>query len=375
MNVGVVKWLDKYLGTPLCYFFGLLKIPWKLDDPNRILVIQLWGIGESVLTLPAISELRRLYPKARIDILATERNALVYRNNKDIDAVRKVDLGPLSILKFCLKNAKRYPLVIDMEEYLNISSIIAYAVGKHRVGYSHGARALIYHHKVEYNDRQHVVLTFMDLIRSIGGDAKVDALLALKTSVKEKAASRKILSKFKSKVVVMAPGSAESGKARMWPTQCFAELGDYLVQQHKAAVLIVGSANEKDLASEVISKMDEKAHAVNLAGKLSLPELFAFLENIDLFIGNDSGPIHIAAAQGTPTIGLFGPNLPSRFGPYGKKCAGIYKGEICKFSPCINVHWGEVPDCLYPKAGPDYQKCMKNISVGDVILEVDKLIK
>ena len=377
MNVGVVKWLDKYLGTPLCYFFGLLKIPWKLDDPKRILVIQLWGIGESILTLPSIAALRKLYPKARIELLCTPRIAEVYRKNEDIDMLRKVDLGPLSVLKFAIGHAKRYDLVIDMEEYLNISSLISYLVGKHRVGFSHGARSLIYHRQVPYNDKQHVVQTFLDLIRTIGSGEKGEKLLPLKTTPKENKEAQRVIRKNgeKGKIVAIAPGAAESAKARIWPIEGYAELSDYILHHYPSTILFTGTEEEKELIDSIMAKMDIKAGAVNLAGKLTLPELFALLEKVDLFIGNDSGPMHIAAAQGTRTIGLFGPNLPVRFGPYGKKCAGIYKGGICKFSPCINVHWGEVPDCLYPKAGPDYQKCMKNISVGDVISEVDRLIK
>jgi len=93
-----------------------------------------------------------------------------------------------------------------------------------------------------------------------------------------------------------------------------------------------------------------------------------------LFVGNDSGPMHVAAAQGIKTLGLFGPNLPVRFGPYGKGNIGLYKGYNCEFSPCINVHKGQVPDCLYTRNSNDYQKCMKNISVDDVLKEVEKLV-
>ena len=94
------------------------------------------------------------------------------------------------------------------------------------------------------------------------------------------------------------------------------------------------------------------------------------MEKLNWFIGNDAGAMHIAAAQGAKTIGLFGPNIPLRFAPYGKNNISIYKGEICEFSPCINVHKGEVPDCLYPKHSGDYQKCMKNIKVEDVLDKV-----
>ena len=85
--------------------------------------------------------------------------------------------------------------------------------------------------------------------------------------------------------------------------------------------------------------------------------------------------MHIAAAQGTKTIGLFGPNIPERFGPYGKGNVSIYKKYSCKFSPCINVHKGQVPDCLYAKNSNDYQKCMKAITIDEVLKEADKMLK
>jgi heptosyltransferase-2 len=85
--------------------------------------------------------------------------------------------------------------------------------------------------------------------------------------------------------------------------------------------------------------------------------------------------MHIAAAQGTKTLGLFGPNIPLRFGPFGKDNIGLYKGSNCEFSPCINVHKGQVPDCIYSKNSSNYQKCMKNISVGDAANVFDRLMQ
>ena len=82
-----------------------------------------------------------------------------------------------------------------------------------------------------------------------------------------------------------------------------------------------------------------------------------------MLISNDTGPMHIAAAQGVKTIGLFGPNLPIRWGPFGKWNIAVYKKGVCSYSPCINVHKGEVPECRF---GED-NKCMKAIKVEDVL--------
>ena len=75
--------------------------------------------------------------------------------------------------------------------------------------------------------------------------------------------------------------------------------------------------------------------------------------------------MHIASAMNIKTIGLFGPNTPTRFGPLNKKSKAIYKKMPC--SPCINVHKGQVPECFYSEVSKDFQKCMKEIKVNDVL--------
>lgn len=379
MGIKIIKLMDKAVGAPLCSMLGLLKIPSALKEPKRILVIQLWGIGETILTLPALEELRRMYPEAKIEALTTERNAGVYRDNPLIDRVHSIQTGIKGIVRFSSRNAKAFDLVIDMEEYLNVSALIAYMVGKYRVGFSHGARSMVYHRKVPYNDRQHVVQTFLDLVRSLGEARDHESLGKLKFSPVDRRKVAALLRKSrvgkKDLVIGIAPGTAESAPCRMWPLERVAELADHLIAQHKAKILLVGTKAESGLVGQIVGKMEHKRDAIDLTGKVDLKGLFCLVTRCRLFIGNDSGGMHVAAAQGVPTIGLFGPNLPQRFGPYGKGNVGVYKGEVCEFSPCINVHLGEVPDCLYPRAGKDYQKCMKNISVGEVISEAERMLK
>ena len=160
----------------------------------------------------------------------------------------------------------------------------------------------------------------------------------------------------------------------MWPYDKYAELCDEIIAKHDVKIIFVGALNENEAIDNIQKKMDKKGKTINAAGKVALNQLFYLISKCKLFIGNDSGPMHVAAAQGIKTLGLFGPNLPVRFGPYGKGNIGLYKGYNCEFSPCINVHKGQVPDCLYPRNSNDYQKCMKNISIDDVLKEVEKLV-
>jgi len=169
-SVNTIKFLDKYVGFLSCLFLSINKLfsHRKIQKYNKILIIQLWGIGETILTLPAIEALRENNKKSTIDILVTSRNNEVFYNNKNINNIKVLNLNPFSIKLFIWRNLRKYDLVIDMEEYLNISAIIAFFTGKGRIGYSHGIRSSLYSETIDYNDKQHVVYTFLDLLKPLG---------------------------------------------------------------------------------------------------------------------------------------------------------------------------------------------------------------
>ncbi|MBR9705862.1 glycosyltransferase family 9 protein [Candidatus Pacearchaeota archaeon] len=374
-KVNVIKFLDKYLGRLICLILSFFRIFYskKEIEINKILIIQLWGIGESILTLPAISGLRKKFPKANIDILLTDRNKDVYYNNKDINKQISLKLNPFSIKLFILKNFRKYDLVIDMEEYLNISSIISFFIGKKRIGFFHNIRSKLYTDTIKFNDHQHNSQTFADLLKPIKLNYKVKNLIKLNYSQKDKKFINNLLKNKINKndfIVGIAPGAAESARSRMWPLKNYIQLSNELIKKYKnIKIIFIGNNKEKCLIEDIIKKINEKSKIINFAGKTTLRQLFYLTEKLNLMVSNDAGAMHIAAAQSTKTIGLFGPNLPIRFGPLNNKSFSIYKGEICKYSPCINVHKGQVPECFYQEK--DYQKCMKNIKVEDVL----KLVK
>jgi heptosyltransferase-2 len=378
LGVKVIKFIDRFIGNVLCLVLAIFSFfkRKKVSDVRNILVMQFWGIGETLLTLPAIKALKQKHPKAKIVILATPRNKDIYESSSYYDKLNIISLNPFSITEFILKNRNKFDVVVDMEEYLNISAIIALFVGAKRVGYSHGLRSLLYTDKVEYKDKQHVTDTFLDLARKLGAKLRISRLEKLTVTARDKKVVDALLKKLKiskkKTLIGIVPGAAESAKSRMWPEDRFAKLADKIIEKYKANVIFIGSGYERNLIGNIQDKMKQKSW--NIAGRISLKQAFYLIELCNLFISNDTGPMHIAAAQGVRTIGLFGPNLPVRFGPFGKKNISLYKGKTCKYSPCINVHRGQVPDCLYSKRSKDYQKCMKAIEVNDVLRAVSKLL-
>tara|TARA_B100001971_G_scaffold159086_1_gene148939 strand:- start:478 stop:1608 length:1131 start_codon:yes stop_codon:yes gene_type:complete len=373
-SVNLIKFLDRYIGFLSCLILSLNKLfPKKNIETKSILLIQLWGLGESILTLPAIKTLREKYPKSKIDILVTDRNKDIYFNNKNLDNIRVISLNPFAIKWFMSKNFRTYDLVIDMEEYLNISSIIAFSLGKNRIGYAHGVRSLLYTKTVPYNDKQHVVYTFLDLLKPLGIKKTVDKLPQLNYSRIDKKNVDRLLKKYninkKNLLVGFGVGAAESAKSRMWPKERFAEVANKLIKKYNAKIILIGNKGEKNYIDDLQDLIENRNNSFNTAGLINVREMFYLIGKCKLFIGNDSGPMHVAAAQGVKTIGLFGCNLPVRFAPFGKKNHSIYKKNNQK--ACINVHKGQVGECRHGIENA----CVKKIQVDDVMNVVNKIIK
>jgi len=387
MQIGTIKLMDRIVGGVLCLAIGIANIPFaimrkfmKRPAVKKILVVQLWGIGETITTLPALRALRKRFSGAEITILATRRNKDVYFRNPDADKLVEIDFNISSLLEFMRRNYRKFDLVIDMEEYLNVSAILTFAAGKKRVGYSHGLRSLLYTKETVYNDQQHSVFAFMDLARTVGAEIPVKKLIPVQF---DKHDAREVDKWMKERrirsgefVVGIAPGSAESAPSRKWQKEKYAKLADSILERYGKKgcwVIFFGSSDERALVDEIMTIMKLKENVYNAAGFFTVRQLFCALQKCKAFVGNDSGPMHIAAAQGVKTLGLFGPNTPVRWAPYGEKNAFVYHQDSGGYTPCINTHKGQVPDCLYSRKSAEYQKCMKAISVDNVMMAFGKI--
>lgn len=184
---------------------------------------------------------------------------------------------------------------------------------------------------------------------------------------------------------------SESVKSREWPRERFAQLAAKITTEGGSAIFVGGKQDIQEvdwilhrariIAEQVQeqapkiksklqngprSKLEEEpstsTHIVSAAGLLSIPQSAALIELCDAFVGNDSGPMHLSAAMGRPTIGLFGPNTPAIWRPYGPpdKMVALYHKTWC--SPCIRNTDGVFPQCF----NPEYQQCMKLINVKEV---------
>jgi heptosyltransferase-2 len=365
--------IDRYLGGLLCILFAVISKLLFFIKPaekfNKILVIRLWAVGEAVLTLPMIHALRKKFPKAEITVLCRKRVKDVFYGNKDVDDLLLFE--PRNIFSL-LKNIRHFDVSFDTEPFFRLSALLGLFFSARRIGFSGSIRSLLYTDKVKFNDRQHEVLTFLDLSRQLDAHYMPKNLVSLNYSKDDKKAVEKILKENKIAkndfVIGITPGTAESARFRMWPKERFAELADILVKKYNAKIVFVGAKSDENVIKGIQEMMKRKS--VSLAGKTTLRQTFYLVKKCRIFISNDTGPMHIAAAQGVKTIGLFGPNLPDRFAPYGPKNISVYRKADC--SPCINVHLGQIPrECKRKK---NKYLCMNLIWVNEV-LEAVKRIK
>lgn len=359
MSVGFKKLIDKYFVGAACVALAPFSLRRRLSfhEIRRILVVKLWAVGESVLTLPMIKVLKEKFPKSQIDVMAMGKNREVFEACKYVDNV--IGFG----LVF-----RKYDVVIDCEPWMNTSALVGFFAGRNRIGFSHGVRSLLYNKRVEFDDKQHEVLTFLDLSKNVSAHYSPSELVKL--SVKKEDMD-KVNSFWKQKklsgfVVGIAPSVGDSSKSRMWSLERYAKVAEHIISK-KGKVLLVGTCSDLDVLNELNDLIDKKTRkeVVMAAGKLSLKQSFGLIGKCKCFISNDTGPMHIAAAMGVPTIGLFGPNTPVRFAPFGPRNISIYHAKAC--SPCINVHRSQIGEC---KEGIE---CLSDIAVEEVVEAVEKI--
>jgi len=158
-------------------------------------------------------------------------------------------------------------------------------------------------------------------------------------------------------MVILQPGARYWFKA--WPPERFAELADRLTSQYACHVLIGGSSADLDLAQQI--RQMAKSRPTIMAGRTTIKQFAAIAKKSALFVGSDSGAMHIAAAVGTPVVALFGPSNPREWGPRGGTVEVIYKGVDCR-------------TCFHPDCRRGEQNCMKLISVDEVETASKRLI-
>ena len=369
-----------FFGEPFFRLLGMRQKEQKfeLSQVKKVLVVRLDEIGDVVMTTPFLRELRRNIPDAWITLVVKPQVYNLVALCPHVNEVLVYDwrvsryLGPLQRHWRALRLAKRYlwsshfQLAIvprwDVDNYHG--TFIVYLSGAPwRVGYSENVNA----QKARLNrgfDRlltnvlqtgrnpKHEVERSLDIIHFLGGQVD-DKHLEVWPGKEDEIYATQVLGDQGGEpgdlLIALAPGAGSA--KRMWPIVRFAELGAWLRNVYRARLLVVGGPGEEQLGEELKRMLG--GCVVNVVGRTTLRQTAALLKSCQLFVGNDAGPMHIAAAVGIATIGLschpesgspWSVNSPLRFRPWGKGHIVIQPKEPA--SPCTDECTANYPHCI-----------------------------
>ncbi|MDD4879446.1 MAG: lipopolysaccharide heptosyltransferase II [Candidatus Omnitrophica bacterium] len=338
---------------------------------DRILVINVNWVGDVLFSTPAIRALRKHFPDAHIACMVVPRCKEVLELNPRLNELIIYDekgenkglIGKLKLISEL--KARRFDCVFLFHRSLTRTLMVALSGIKERVGIDNPKRGFLLTKKIKPQPSDiHKVEQFLNIVKVITGEDDGKSMEFF-TGEEDEVFARGFLKSHGigegDRFIILNPGG--NWDPKRWPAGNFAGLGDRLYEEYKAPIIITGAQKDVELGEKISGMMKHKP--VIAAGKTTLKQLAAIMKRASLVISNDSGPMHIAVSQGAKTIAIFGPTDPRITGPYGD---GVYtvlqSGPVkpgCKI-PCYDVR------CEEPL-------CMKAVTVEDVMLEAEKLLK
>jgi lipopolysaccharide heptosyltransferase II len=350
-------------------------------EPEHILVGLLCPIGDTLFATPSLAALRRRFPHARITALVPRRNVGILDGNPALDACILSDEGREDgILLRLARDASavkrsQYDLMVNFSPAASFISYLARVPDRvHLTMPRHWW--LIGGHSPAYRS-QHAVDHYLDLIRPLLGAevSEDDRRPRIYLAARHRTAARNLLREVgltpATPLVTMHVGADGFRGRKRWSPSRFAAVAAALVEHFGMHVLLVGGADDRELGEAVVAGM--RGGVTNLAGRTSLMETAALIERATLFIGNDSCPLHIAAAVGTPAVGIYGPSNVEQFRPLGgpRHRQRVVQSDL-PCSPCFHFVGTDAP--WVPNLCHSYA-CLKAISADNVLAAATSLLR
>ncbi|TAN38692.1 MAG: glycosyltransferase family 9 protein [Nitrospirae bacterium] len=387
MNWKLVRIIDSIIGIPLIRLISLFlsfrnrrsgqsaTIP-----PKKILLVKFWGIGNIFMLLPSIQALRNTFPEATIDFLTLENNREALNMLGVVDRITAIDTG--SIFRFLLTwqaaagtlAAERYDLAIDFEQFARFAALVTFHSGASRtIGFSTSGqhRHHLFSDPVPYDDTVHITRTFYSLTEQAGVQKPFTPFSSLSAFEFLNTKGRCVLDSHgipsSSPLMILHIGTSRNFRERRWPPQRYAELAELLAERHGFRIILTGLPEEAHLTRKTRQCMKSAGMVHDLGGRLTFADYFALIALADIVISADTSAIHMASAVNTPVIGLYGPNTPRLYGPWGENGLSLYAGFSC--SPCITNYNAKDNICRHPDGRG---ACMQALSVEMVFNTIEE---
>lgn len=322
-----------------------------MEAIKRIVVVDLLYLGDLLFAHPFFEGLRKLFPEARIDMVANSNFSEIMRVNPNLDHVYSYNKNWTAVrsYKFAKKlKLNNYQLGINIHGNWRTALLLKLISADKNIGYGGRGRGIFLDQEVEKNISSHMIEFYLEFLNELQQSQLLPENLkskkvelntnkkavpnivvkeAYKQSVKRKLENLGLENKF----VVLNTGG--SWKTKRWPEEYFAEIADQLAERGYK-ILFVGGPSDTERVSYIIDKIKNKEMLYNLSGKTSLLELAAILKKAKLMISGDTGPVHVAAAVGSNTVTIFGPSDEEKYAPRGKGKNILIKNIDLDCRPC-----------------------------------------
>ena len=336
----------------------------------NILVLKPCCLGDVLMSTPLVGSLRAAYPDARIDYAVGSWARAAMITNPDVDEVIplfEVGGSPERRLLGALRAAwrlrwRRYDMAFSVERSA-LTHLVAYLAGiPRRFGIATGARSVLLTDAVRASPDAHEVDVYLSLAEKAGLRRYIKRELKyVPTQVSLERAIQLMRSQAFEELpfrVALFPGGGSNPGGTLyhkrWPGERYALLANEMVERYGGGVVLLGDESEREL--NFLVRNDINHPVLDLTGRLDIDSMGAVMQLCDAVIANDTGPMHLAVAVGTPTVGIFGPTSARNYGPYGSRHRAIQSHIWC--GPCFR-DGGPMIDCG--------AACIHRITVRDLV--------
>ncbi len=329
--------------------------------PTRVLLLRLERIGDLLMTREAIARVKALWPEATVDLAAGSWNAPLAQW-LPVDRVDVIDVPWLAregtglswpaLLTHARGWARqRYDLVINFEPDIRSNLLAWCSSAPRRVGYWTAGGGALLTDALAYDPSRHVADNAARLLGAVSPRAAALTTSVTPLTADEAAhtAARAILAEAPGAATLVGVHVSGGRESKQWHLESFARVARALAETEAATIVLTGAAGDRPLVDRVARAL-EGTPVIDAAGRLDLPGTAALLAQLRVLVTGDTGPMHLAAAMGTPVVALFGPSDPRRYGPLGDGHHILRVQLPC--SPCGQVRLppercrGHVPDCM-----------------------------
>jgi lipopolysaccharide heptosyltransferase II len=348
--------------------------------PRRILAVKVHGLGDSVMVRSILEHFRRRHPGVEIGILAgpANRDVLTTGSEYQLHQYDQRTLGVSTILRTLRDIRKRrYEAAIDFEQGSLAGAAFIRATGiPVRAGFlplNDSAKATLLTHPIRFHEEDSMWTSFKRLMRIIDRDLPED--ISTMPLPLDDHTRRSTLEWMRAKTcrvsrqsIAFHLGCAPSRSYRRWPVERFVALAEQLrVERANLFIVLTGQPSERPLIEQFSSSYS--GPVVDATGLGSIGKTAALLSECELLVSNDTGIMHLGAAMGVPTVGIFGSASPRRWAPVGPHATAVSASGI-ECSPCAETYLLRDPvDC----ANPDRMRCLREVSVEMVLKAVRRV--